>query len=198
MTDDLPGPLADGWQPVTTLTDQRQVFVVSISAETTVYEPIDEPAVAGLETALPVRSLFCVDLTFSPSLPAVGITPRAVRSMAAKKARSQFVDLVEDEGLVVDGVRETHAFKRECGPHGTWFVLDALVPLADGDELPAEAHVIVWPTETSFGVVGGTLPLEEPSGERAAVDGQQLTVDPTTDRNRIVRLVSAMDEPPTA
>ncbi len=193
MSDELPGPLADGWRPVTTLTDERQVFVVSISAATTIYEPIDEPAIAGLETGLPARSLFLVDLTFAPQLPAVGISPTTVRSLAAKKARSQFVDLVTDAGLAVDGVRETHAFKRDHGPHGEWFVLDAAVPLAGGEQLPAEAHVIVWPTDTSFGVAGGTLPLAAPDTD--LTDGEQpIPVDPTADRKRIARLVRAIDE----
>lgn len=190
MSSDLPAEFAKRWEPVTTLTDDRSVFVVSIAAETTVYGPTDEPNPAIFEGSIPIRSLFIVDLEFSPSLPSVGVSPAGIVSMAAPKAKNSFVDAVADKGLVVDGVRETIAFERDGGAPGKWYVLDAGYPLSNSnaDRLTAEAHVVVWPTDRSFGVVGGTLPLEA---------GDGFDADPERDRERIARLARTVDDAST-
>lgn len=206
MAVDLPDEFADSWRPVTTLTDERSVFVLSIAAETTVYGPASVTDPAVVDADLPLRSLFVVDLTVSPPLPTVGVTPTGVLSMAAVQAKNRFVDAVEAEGLIVDGVRNTLAFESPSGSPGKWYVLDAAYPLApdrgDGlERIAAEAHVVVWPTETSFGVVGGTHPLETAPFEGPSPDSDVgtdsspvgLEVDPERDRERIARLARAID-----
>ena len=201
MAVDLPDEFANSWRPVTTLTDERSVFVLSIAAETTVYGPVSATAPSVVDADLPLRSLFVVDLTFSPPLPAVGVSPTGVLSMAAMQAKNRFVDAVEGEGLIVGGVRDTLAFESPSGSPGKWYVLDAAYPLTpdreDGlERIAAEAHVVVWPTETSFGVVGGTHPLETLPPE-SDVDADSnpvgLEVDPERDRKRIARLARAID-----
>ncbi|ARS90356.1 hypothetical protein [Natrarchaeobaculum aegyptiacum] len=189
MTDPLPADLADAWRPVATLTDERSIVAVSITAETTVYEPVEPPATTPVEASLPLRSLFVTDLSVSPSLSTIGLEPTGLLSVATSQAKTRFVDVVEERGVTVDGVRDTIAFETPSGEPGKWHVLEATYPLvadetpADADSLTAEAHVVVWPTDSSFGVVGGTHPLE-------AVDDRP--VDPERDRDRIARLVRSV------
>ena len=195
MTVDLPDSFADSWEPVTTLTDERSVTLVTLEAATTVYEPASG-GTRPTDGEVPLRSLFVVDLEISPPLSMVGIEPTGVLSMAALKARDSFVELVEDEGLEVEGVRDTLPFESPTGEPGKWYVLDVGYPYPTtetsptetdgaGERVDAEAHVVVWPTETSFGVVGGTLPLE------AVAD---VTPEPDRDRDRIARLTRALGD----
>ncbi|MFC4543017.1 hypothetical protein ACFO5R_13900 [Halosolutus amylolyticus] len=200
MTIALPASLAGTWRPAGTRTGTTSVLVASITAETTLYEPVGTAStLAELGASdVPLRSLFAVDLEFSPPLPSLGVSPRAVFSMAAPKARGQFVDTIEDEGLIVDGTRETHAFEAANGTEGRWFVLDVSYPIASGvaadgpDRLPAETHVAVWPTETTYGMAGGTTPLEMPADVAASIDGE-ISIDPERDRERIAELVRSID-----
>lgn len=200
MTIALPESLADGWRAVGTRTGTSTVMVIEISAETTLYEPLEQAArLAQLRASdVPVRSLFTVEMTFSPPLATFGVTPKSVFSLAARNAKDQFVDIVEDEGLVVEGTRETHAFEAATGEAGKWFVLDVSYPIApelaaDGaDRLPAETHVAVWPTKTTYGMAGGTIPLDCPSGVADSID-VTVTIDPKTDRERIAQLIGSID-----
>lgn len=199
MTTTLPESLADTWQPVGTRTATTTVLLASITAETTLYEPIETATVLTELGAseIPVRSLFAVDLTFSPPLSALGVSPKSVFPMAAPKAKTQFVSIIEEEGLTVDGTRETHSFEAPNGTEGKWYVLDVTYPVAselapDGpDRLPAETHVAVWPTETGYGVAGGTVPLELPAPVAASIDGE-IDVDPAADRERIAELIRSI------
>ncbi|WP_049927554.1 hypothetical protein [Halopiger goleimassiliensis] len=189
MTVDLPDSFADEWEPVTTLTDERSVTLVTLEAATTVYEPAGAATPATGD--LPLRSLFVVDLDISPPLSMVGIEPTGVLSMAALKAKDSFVELAEDEGLDVDGVRDTLPFESPSGEPGKWYVLDVTFPLpGDGTDgtaarVDAEAHVVVWPTETSFGVAGGTLPLETVA---------DVSPNRDRDRDRIARLTRTLGD----
>ncbi len=200
MTTALPESLAESWQAAGTRSGTSTVMVMSISAETTVYEPIETAAsLAKLGASdMPVRSLFTVDMTFSPSLATFGVSPKGVFSMAVPKAKGQFVDIVEDEGLVVEGTRETHSFEAANGTSGKWFVLDVVYPLASElateqtDRLAAETHIAIWPTETTYGMAGGTVPLELPAGVGDAIDGE-IPVNPAADRERIAELVRSID-----
>lgn len=193
MTDALPADLREAWRPVTTLTDDRSIVAVSVTAETTIYEPVEPPATTPVEASLPLRSLFVTDLTVSPSLSTIGLEPTGLLSMAASQANDRFVDAAEARGVTVDGTRETIAFESPSGEPGKWHVLEATYPLAAGDDatpadadsLTAEAHVVVWPTDSSFGVVGGTHPLEA-VGDRA--------IDPERDRDRIARVVRSLGD----
>ncbi|ELY53259.1 hypothetical protein [Natronolimnohabitans innermongolicus] len=191
MTANLPESLADSWRAKGNRTGESSVLLASITAETTVFEPTD-PA-DGLEAAagseIPVRSLFTVDLSISPSLSSLGIDPDSALEKAAPKARSQFVDTLESEGLRVDETRNTLEFEAANGNEGVWFVFDVAYPLAtavdeaddtgaDENEsaepprIDAEGHIAVWPLESTLGMAGGVLPLEGlDAASVGAVDG---------------------------
>lgn len=202
MTADLPESLADSWRPAGTRTGESSVMVASITAETTLYEPLEPTALADLAASkIPLRSLFVVDLSVSPSLSTIGVSPSSVFEKAAPKAKNQFVDTVEDEGLVVEATRDTLEFEAPNGEAGKWYVLDVAYPLegesdsdtdadsqSDADRIAAEANVAVWPTDSSFGVAGGILPLEN-----GVADVPDDAVDPDRDRDTIAELVETID-----
>lgn len=209
MALDLPESLADAWQPLGTRTAETNVMMATIAAETTLYEPVEPTGIAALgpsDGEIPLRSLFTVDLSFSPPLPAVGVSPASVLSMAAPKAKAQFVDTVENEGLDVRRTRDTLEFEAPNGAAGKWYVLDVAYPVAlagtgdadsssdgDGDGntavLPAEAHVAVWPTSESYGMAGGTVPLKpepEPEPESRSDAGNETQTETDDDQPRNV------------
>ena len=206
---DLPASVSDSWRPLGTRTGETSVMLASITAETTVYEAVDPAAgVAALEASeIPIRSLFVVDVTVSPSPADLGMSPESVFSKAAPKAKDQFIDTLESEGLDVEGTRNSLEFEASNGSEGTWYVLDVGYPVdgaaaenGDGTEterLDAEAHVAVWPTETSFGMAGGVLPLED-GAETTDAEGPASTVgeldlDPERDRETIAELIRTID-----
>ncbi|APX95116.1 hypothetical protein [Natronorubrum daqingense] len=201
MGTDLPAALAESWHPIGTKTGESSVLVASIHAETTVYGPT-EPA-DGIESLelldIPPRSLFTVDLSISPSLSAVGVSPESVFSKAAPKAKSQFVETLEDEGLVVEETRNTLEFEATNGAAGAWYVLDAGYPVPlDGDDrsttLGVEAHVAVWPLEETFGMAGGIVPLEANEHDAGSSKPEQkLEIAPGRDRETIAKLIRTVD-----
>ncbi|MXV61376.1 hypothetical protein GS429_04715 [Natronorubrum sp. JWXQ-INN-674] len=210
MTSHLPESLAESWRPLGTRTGESSVLLASITAETTLYEPIEwaEQLSRLGASEIPARSLFAVDVTVSPSLSDLGLSPDAVFSKAAPKAKTQFIETLEDEGLSVDDTRKTLEFEAANGAAGAWFVLDATYPVApdltangDGTErIGTEAHVAIWPTDESYGMAGGTLPLEdvtEAIDENAAVDVAELTdgfaADPERDRETVAELIRTID-----
>lgn len=199
MTSALPESVAGTWHRAGSRTGETSVMLATITAETTVYEPADTASVLAElgSSEIPVRSLFTVDLSFSPSLSTVGISPESVLSKAAPKAKDQFVETVEDDGLLVEGTRETLAFERPDGTEGKWYVLDVSYPLSpdletDRDRIPAETNLAIWPTEDSYGVAGGTLPLELPADVADALGGP-VDVDPERDRERVASLIRTVD-----
>ncbi|ELY63544.1 hypothetical protein C490_16039 [Natronobacterium gregoryi SP2] len=193
----MPESLADAWQPLGTRTAETSVMMATITAETRLYEPVDTPAIRASDSKIPIRSLFGVDLSFSPPLGALGISPADVFSIAAPKAKRQFVSTIEDEGVIVEQTRDKHSFQASNGTTGRWFVLDVSYPLsaeatsAGAEQLPAETHVAVWPTTETFEMAGGTLPLEAPSELDRSV-ATELTIDPQRDRERIATLVRSI------
>ncbi|QFU82595.1 hypothetical protein [Natronorubrum aibiense] len=205
MSADLPESLATSWRRVGTRTGTTNVLLLSITAETTLYEPIEaaeERASIGI-SEIPIRSLFTVDLTFSPPLSNVGVPPSTVFSQAAPKAKRQFVETIEDEGLVIDGTRTTLEFEASNGEAGVWYVIDASYPVdpdrlgVDCESLTAEIHVAVWPTETSYGMAGGTVPLESVADAADVDDAAELPthaeIDPERDRETIAELIRTID-----
>lgn len=210
MTIDLPASLAESWRALGTRTGKSSVLLASITAETTVYEPIDaaDRLAAVGASEIPVRSLFTVDVSVSPSLSDLGMAPESAFEKAAPKAKSQFVTTLEDEGLTVDGTRNTLEFEATNGAEGAWFVLDVDYPVdpdlttADGERIDAEAHIAVWPTETSFGMAGGILPLEngiDVLDEDGPTDGDgddlaaALDADPERDRETVADLIRTIE-----
>ncbi|WP_126662233.1 hypothetical protein [Haloterrigena salifodinae] len=203
MTFDLPEAVADSWRPLGTRTGETSAMLASITAETTVYERVAPAAgVDALEASdIPARSLFVVDVTVSPSPDDLGLSTTSVFSKAAPKARDQFVDTLESEGLAVEGTRNSLEFEASNGNGGSWYVLDVGYPV-DGetseepDRIDAEAHVAVWPLESTFGMAGGVLPLED--GVRAetadsASSNDELGTDPERDRETIAQLIRTVD-----
>ena len=201
MTFDLPESVADSWRPLGTRTGETSVMLASITAETTVYERADPASgVAALEASdIPVRSLFVVDVTVSPSPDDLGMSPKSVFSKAAPKARDQFIDTLESEGLAVEGTRNELEFEASNGSEGSWYVLDVEYPVdaagaSDGggetetERLDAEAHIAVWPLESTFGMAGGVLPLEDGIATDSDVD-----LDPERDRESIAELIRTID-----
>lgn len=204
MTFDLPDSVADSWRPLGTRTGETSAMLASITAETTVYERIDPAAgVDALEASdIPARSLFAVDVTVSPSPSDLGMSPKSVFSKAAPKARDQFVDTLEDEGLVVEGTRNSLEFEASNGNEGSWYVLDVGYPVdaetEDGTgRIDAEAHIAVWPLESTFGMAGGVLPLEDgvrtAAAESETTPDDELELDPERDRETIAELIRTID-----
>lgn len=200
MTVHLPASLADSWRAAGRRTGESTVLVASITAETTVYEPID-PAdgVTALDGGtIPVRSLFAVDLSITPPLSSLGVAPASVLSQAAPKARSQFVETLEAEGLSVAEPRDTIQFEATNGEAGVWFVHDVGYPVGDDGRdagetepgparLEAEAHVAVWPLESTFGMAGGLLPRSSDGIDRP------LDVAPERDRETVAELIRSLE-----
>ena len=199
MTVHLPESLAGSWRVVGSRTGESSVVLASITAETTVYEPVD-PAdgLAALDANdVPVRSLFTVDLSISPSLATLGVDPESILSTAAPKAREQFTATLEDASITVEELRNSLEFEASNGTAGVWSVLDVGYPAdleAAVERIDAEAHVAVWPLESTFGMAGGVVPLEELADEgAAAAGGAGLDVDPERDRETIAELIRTID-----
>lgn len=198
MTAYLPEPLAQSWRVSGSRTGESSVLLASVTAETTVYEPADpaDGVVTLNESDIPTRSLFTVDLSFSPSLSTLGVAPESALEKAAPTAKSQFTDTLEDEALRVESTRETLEFEASNGSAGRWYVLDVGYPVELEDDEPiyleAEAHTAVWPLDSTFGMAGGVLPLEGVDAETAAT-ADELDVDPERDRETIAELIRTVD-----
>jgi len=188
----LPPAFRESWRPIGTRTRESRLVMTSTTAETTLYEHVPTADTPGDrdprpdDREIPVRSLFAIDLEITPSLPSMGVSPRAVLGMAAGHVKRQFVRNVEADGLCVDGEETTTDFERSDGTAGKRYVLSTSAPIDPhavcGDHsIPAETHVAVWPTARSYGVAGGTLPLSAPDGLEDV-----LVVDPDRDRERIL------------
>ncbi|WP_226039312.1 hypothetical protein [Natrinema sp. DC36] len=206
MAIDLPSAVADDWRRLGDRTDERSLSLATVTAETTVFE--HRPTADALERLrsggdIPARSLFTVDLQISPSLSAIGLEPAAALEMAAPKARDQFVDTIEDDGIAVGAERASEYIDRPDGAVGHLTVLEVAYPTdsgaaTDGGEgnpettsLNAEAHVAVWPAADAYVMAGGILPLEAPDG--ADLLGAALDVDPARDREAIVDLFRGLE-----
>ncbi|WP_222916920.1 hypothetical protein [Natrinema sp. SYSU A 869] len=207
MTIDLPPAVADDWRRLGSRTDERSLSLATVTAETTVFE--HRPTADALERLradgdIPARSLFTVDLDISPSLSTIGLSSADALEMAAPKAREQFVDTVEDDGIEVGAERANEYIDRPDGSVGHLSVLEVAYPTdsgaaADGGEGPdgepetidAEAHVAVWPAADTYVMAGGILPLEAP--DDADLLAAALDVDPARDREAIVDVFRGLE-----
>jgi len=181
MSETLPEPFRECWRPVGSRNERGQFGLVSTRSVTRLYEHVPTAeALPSPDGGIPVRSLFTVDVRTSPPLPAMGVSPRAVLGTAAAHAKGEFVEFIEEEGLVVEGERASGRFRRADGTAGRRTVLETSYPLEESEPIDAETHVVVWPTETAYGLAGGTLPLSAPLDLAGA-----LAIDPEHDRDRV-------------
>lgn len=181
MTTELPEPFRDDWERVGSRTQAVSITLVSIDAETTLFEHRGTPDIG--ESDVQPRSLIAVALEISPPLSMLGLAPDGVFSLAAGTARDRFVDLIEAEDVIVEGERKTVEFDRGDGTPGRWHVLETAHPLEDR-RLETETHLAIWPTAESFAMAGGTLPLEAPADAEASME-----VNPQRDRDTIAAFV---------
>ncbi|SEW13992.1 hypothetical protein [Natrinema salifodinae] len=212
MVLDLPPSVADDWRRLGSRTDERSLSLATVTAETTVFE--HRPTADALDQLradgeIPARSLFTVDLSISPSLSLVGLSPDNALDKAAPKVREQFVDTLEDDGITVRGERASEYIDRPDGTVGHLTVLEVAYPTgsagsagqagesdATGSEtaadeaaaaerpaIDAEAHAAVWPDDDAYVMAGGLLPLEAPDADLL---GAALDVDPDRDREIVV------------
>ncbi|MFP8891440.1 hypothetical protein ACLI4U_16980 [Natrialbaceae archaeon A-CW2] len=216
MSTSLPSEFADEWRQAGTHRERGSIMVLSVVAETTLYEHRETAtAIADVDTDLSPRSLYRIDLDIHPPLGALGVTPEGVFSMAAGKAKGRFVSMIESEGLQIDGERNVVSFDRGDGVAGKWYVFESRYPLVTetsesagsssdsssdtpgtggetslADGITTETHLAIWPTANSYAMAGGTFPLEAPPGLEST-----LQVDPEADRETIAAFVRAMAEP---
>ena len=195
MSERLPEPFRECWRPAGSRNERGQFGFVSTRSVTRLYEHVPTAEAFPIPgQGIPVRSLFTVDVRTNPSLPAMGVSPRAVLGVAASHAKSEFVAFVEQEGLVVEGDRSSGRFRRADGTAGRRTVLETSYPLEGSEPIDAETHVVVWPTETAYGLAGGTLPLSappdvadvlaiDPEGDRDRVEAFARTVEPRSDHS---------------
>ncbi len=161
--------------------------------------PLVEFAAAGIDVA--PRALFVSELTFSRSLPDLGVDPASPRvfGFAKRYARREFAANVREDGLTDVARTDGRPLARVDGPDGHAFRYEAAYPF-DADALLAEAAsgrllvattvwAGIWPTDNSYAMAGGIYPTES---LRAAVDRQapgatlapDAALDPTPDRDR--------------
>ena len=193
MTIDLPAAVADDWRRLGTQTEKRRLALMTITAETTVFE--HRPTADALERlrasgSIPARSLFLIELQLNPSLSTMGLSPSDALGMAAPKARKGFVETIEDDGIIVGDERTSEHIDRPDGTVGHLTVFEAGYPVdadsaaddADAATIGAEAHIAIWPAADTYVMAGGLVPLE------AALD-----IDPARDREAIVDLFRGLE-----
>lgn len=196
---ELPASLRDEWCVAGTRTTDGRVMIATVTAETTVFEPTADAAIGafadrtgetnGSAPSIPPRSLLTVDLTVSPPLSSLGVEPADALGMAAPRAADKVADVLEDDGIAVGDEDASETFQRADGSTARRTVraleYPIAAPSADGNSgsesdgsatIDAELHLGVWPTEASFGLAGGIVPLSTPA------DGD---VQPERDRETV-------------
>ncbi|TMT87599.1 hypothetical protein E2L06_13800 [Haloterrigena sp. H1] len=202
MTIDLPAAVADDWRQLGTQTEKRRLSLMTITAETTVFE--HRPTADALERlrasgSIPARSLFLIELQLNPSLSTMGLSPSDALGMAAPKARKGFVETIEDDGIIVGDERTSEHIDRPDGTVGHLTVFEAGYPVdadsaaddADAATIGAEAHIAIWPAADTYVMAGGLVPLEAPD-EPATLEAA-LDIDPARDREAIVDLFRGLE-----
>ncbi|ELZ22063.1 hypothetical protein [Natrinema limicola] len=205
MTIDLPAAVADDWQRLGTQTEKRRLSLMTITAETSVFE--HRPTADALERlrasgSIPARSLFLIELQLNPSLSTMGLSPSDALGMAAPKARTGFVETIEDDGIIVGDERTSEHIDRPDGTVGHLTVFEADYPVdagsaadddddADAATIDAEAHIAIWPAADTYVMAGGLVPLEAPD-DPATLEAA-LDIDPARDREAIVDLFRGLE-----
>ncbi|WP_312911287.1 hypothetical protein [Natronosalvus caseinilyticus] len=197
MTAVLPPSLRESWGAVGSRTEDVSISLLSITAETTVYEHAGTLTIGDCD--IQPRSLLEIDVNLSPSLSAIGKSVEDVMSLAADPAKERFVSLLDEEGITVENERSVTEFDRGDGTAGRWYVFETTHPADDG-RVDTQTHLAVWPAGDQFAMAGGTIPLETPPED--ALEGEvetaneveneaKVEVHPQTDRETIAAFVRA-------
>jgi hypothetical protein len=207
-----PASLGDEWERSLT---QRETALelpfFTIEAVNAVFDHVDtadvvDHAAAGISVA--PRAVFASELSFSPSLPDLGVDPASPRVFRVGRsyARREFADSVREDGLTDVSRDGDRPLERAAGPDGHAFRYEAAYPF-DADSLLAESAsgrllvattvwAGIWPTDNSYAMGGGIYPTEDLP---AAVDRQapgatlateaRLDPDPERDRESVFDLL---------
>ncbi|USZ71217.1 hypothetical protein [Natronosalvus halobius] len=193
MTAALPPSLHETWVPVGSRTEDVSISLLSITAETTVYEHAETPKIGHCD--IQPRSLLGIDVDLSPSLSALGKSVEDVMSLAADPAKERFVSLLDEEGITVQDERSVTEFDRGDGIAGRWYVFETTHLVGDA-RIDTETHLAAWPAGDRFVMAGGTIPLEAPPEDALQVGVEAeaevgAEIHPTTDRETIAAFVRA-------
>lgn len=210
-----PESMGDAW--TLSLTQQETALELpffTIEAANAVFD--HESAAAATDHAVAdigvaPRAAFASTLTFSRSLPALGVDPadRRVFGFARRYARREFADSVREDGLTDVERTGDRPLERVDGPDGRAFRYEAAYPFAADALLTESASgrllvattvwAAIWPTENSYAMAGGIYPTED---FPAAVDRQvpggtlatnvRLNPDPDRDRERLFDLLRTL------
>jgi len=158
-------------------------------------------ACAAADIAVAPRAAFVSTLSFSRSLPDLGVDPASPRVFRVGRsyARREFANSVREDGLTDVSRTDDTPLERATGPDGHAFRYEAAYPF-DADALLAESAsgrllvatavwAGIWPTENSYAMAGGIYPTEtfRTAVERQAPGGTLSTehrLDPNPDRDR--------------
>ncbi|MFC7231789.1 hypothetical protein ACFQMM_10960 [Saliphagus sp. GCM10025308] len=191
MPAELPSSFRENWESVGSRTEDVSISLLSITAETTVYEHPGTPTIGDCD--IQPRSLLGIDVDLSPSLSALGKSVEDVMSLAADPAKERFVSLLGEEGITVQDERSVTEFDRGDGTAGRWYVFETTHPAGDA-RIDTETHLAVWPAGDQFAMAGGTIPLEAPLEDALEVgvdDEVEIEIHPGTDRETIAAFVRA-------
>jgi hypothetical protein len=133
---------------------------------------------------MPPRAVFTTALEFDPSFADLGVDPASgpVFSVARRRARTEFAESVQEDGIVSAERTDARWLDREDGTearafrYAVEFPLDAAA-LDGGPRQPTLRGVLwaaIWPTTAAYAMAGGIYPAETLS---AALDRQGATVD---------------------
>lgn len=158
------------------------------------------------------RALFTSQLSFSRSLPDLGVDPASPRVFGVGKryARREFANSVREDGLTDVARTDGRPLERAAGPDGYAFHYEAAYPF-DADAALVESAsgrllvattvwAGIWPTENSYAMAGGIYPTETlaTAVDRQAPGGTlapetDLDPDPERDRERLFEVLSRVD-----
>jgi len=215
-TSEPPASLGDQWERSLT---QRETALelpfFTIEAVNAVFDhagtaPLAERAAADIAVA--PRAAFVSTLSFSPSLPDLGVDPASPRVFRAGRsyARREFAASVREDGLTDVSRTDDRPLERAAGPDGHAFRYEAAYPF-DADALLAESAsgrllvatavwAGIWPTENSYAMAGGIYPIEslETAVQRQAPGGtlaadHRLDPSPDRDRRRVFEMLRTVE-----
>ena len=188
--------------------------VVTVRTRTRIYEDATlRDRLPGHDVDRTVRAVFGTRLGFEPPFSHAPVSPESVVGLAAKRARSEFVEDLRRSGLRDLSVAETRRF-RWGRVEGRLFDIRADYPLsarnvladAEGEtgrrgndtvDLRAQVLAAIRPWRDTFVMAGVAFPRESVAAavERSRLSGEVAVdhgVDPTGARNEGVELIRAV------